>query len=272
MVNIQFKKFLELYDLYLKKYLPTLAISTYLDHLKDHQDPWYDNAKRLLQKDLVKITVKELEESLAVCAEYLDPKLEEDYAIGFVPRKSSKWIAELALPHLSKLPSHHFEHETDNILDVHGQQSSLAGKGRRFVVFDDVSYSGKQLYKAISSMQEELLKERRKGKLFLVVPFISDAAEKWIIDHLTTDLNAQNSEARLRSRKLKIHLITSERKIIDQRTFTEWKIPDSTSLPDNRKEAEIEDDAGQKTSLKFLTNYPPCYREVSEDEKKDKTV
>lgn len=142
-----------------------------------------------------------------------------------------------------------------------GQQSTLARKGHQFVIFDDVSYSGHQLWTVISAMQTELIKQGKKGKLFLVVPFVSAAAETYLLNVLKRQLNAPvGTQGRAGSRKLKIHLITSDRQIKDQTTFTEWKIPDRTSLDSIVTKASIKDDKGNEISLEFLTNYPPCYK------------
>jgi hypothetical protein len=235
-------------------------IKKYLDYLKDHDAPNYDRVKELWEKDILKITVTELQETLAACTKHLDAKLENEYSIGFVPRKSSKWIAELAFPYLSKLPSSHFEHSTDS-LGVVGQQSKLSGKAHQFVIFDDASYSGKQLETVISGMHGQLIKQGKEGKLLLVIPFISAEAEKYLVDNLARKLNAPiGTQAREGSRKLKIQLITSDRPIKNQRTFTEWKVPDDTSLPWHIRGADIKDDMGEETYLEFLTNYPPCYK------------
>jgi hypothetical protein len=91
--------------------------------------------------------------------------------------------------------------------------------------------------------------------------FVSAAAETYLLNKLTGQLNAPvGTQGRSGSRKLKIHLITSDRQIKNQTTFTEWKIPDRTSLDSIVTKASIKDDQGNEISLEYLTNYPPCYK------------
>lgn len=236
------------------------AIQDYLNYLKEtHQDKRYELVKAFWEIGVDKITLETLEEHLFACVNYLDTLLHHDYDIGFVAGKSTKWIAELAIPYLSKLPTNHFEHSSD----VGGHQSKL--KGDRFVIFDDASYSGKQLKTLITSMESELENQGKKRELYLVIPFISSISERHLAHHLAKRLEAKCSK------KLKVHLITSNRKIktmadldptshnSDGITFTEWKIPDTSSLSSAVRGTMIEDKKGTRI-LEFLTNYPPCYK------------
>jgi hypothetical protein len=251
----------DLYHENIKKYLEYLSKSP-LDNNQHIKSFWEDSKK------IDKVTIEELEKCLFACTQHLDKQLEGDYDVGFVPKKSSKWIAELALPYLSKIPLNHFEYSTD----VGGQQTTLSARSQQFVIFDDASYSGSQLVTVISSLQTQLTKQGKKGKLFLVVPFISAVAEKHLIKNLTEKLNAPyGTSARENSRKLQIHLITSNRELKTTSgaypdsqegvgfSFTQWKVPDTASIPSGWREGTIIE-GGQAIILPLLTDYPPCYK------------
>lgn len=243
------------------------ALEQYLSHVKTFKPEQYEDLKSFFEKDVDKITVKELEEHLARCAAYLDTELKNNYQVGFVNKKSLKWIAELALPYLSRQPEQYFEPSTD----VGGAQSKLSTNSRKFVIFDDASYSGHQVKSIISSIQKEMISENSSGKIYFVIPFVSSVAEQYLVDELLRGFKAAGSIAHQGSKKLKVHLITSERKVkmmtdLDPRyekiglTFTEWKIPDTTSLSQNVSSGYTKDENGKTVIYKLLTDYQPCYK------------
>lgn len=250
--------------------LNTSDVQEYLAYLQTHHPNQYQLAKSFWETGVDKITVKELEDYLGACTEHLELQLEQDYDIGFVPKKSSKWIAELAMSYLSKVPAHGFTHSTDT---GGVKQSKLADKSCQFVIFDDASYSGKQLLTIINCLQSQLAEQGKKGKLFLVVPFVSSVAEEFLIAKLAQQLKAaEGSEACKNAKRLKVHLITSTRKVKTMRdlfpgadnqsvSFMEWKIPDTISLSTDVRGATVKIAPDQYKRFNFLTDYPPCYKE-----------
>jgi hypothetical protein len=238
------------------------AVQSYLSQIQLEQPSRYERLKTFFERDVLKLTVDELEDKLPRCTKYLDSKVKGgDYQIGFVKRKSLKWIAELALPYMSCPPIDYFEPSTD----VGGSQTELSKKSSDFVVFDDASYSGKQMITIISSMLQELLRQDRKGKIYFVIPFVSKVAEASILHHLQTLMTSPELHGHEGLKRLKIHLITSERQVKTMKdifpegldsigiTFTEWKVPDTHSL-------SCIVSGGGPSAPELLTNYPPCYK------------
>jgi hypothetical protein len=241
------------------------AIETYLSSIRDLN--MRANHEKFLREGLDKITVRELEEALPPCVQYLSSCLKPLYQLGFVAKKSSQWIAEQALPYLSVSPAAYFEHSTDTISSERGRQSQLISKGKQFVIFDDASYSGQQAMTIISELGAHLAKQKRKGKLFLVIPFISALAEKRLINRMKEKVHFDKRFP------LKMHVITSMRKIKGMSdfaknnpatnkpiSFTEWKVPDNDSLDTTYTIGQVVDEHGKETSLPLLTDYPPCYK------------
>lgn len=234
------------------------AIEEYLEHLQRKNDPGYENVKDLLERGLDSITLEELQVNLATTTRFLDSKLKGDYEIGFIEKKSSKWIAELALRHMKRLPSHSFQH----VAERDGRQTALQKESRRFVIFEDASYSGKQLYSTIMGLHRQLDAQEKQGKLYCVVPFVSTVAKEFLATRLT----------RQPALNLKVHLITSTRQPKALRdvypdnwsthgvTFTEWKVPDEDSLPSFIRSGILPDASGKSKKVSFITEYPCCYK------------
>lgn len=238
-------------------------INAYLDYLQKKDPATTLCLREFFKTGIDKVTVDELETHLATCMTFLNKEL-DDFEIGFIPKKSSEWIASKALGYLAKSPTAHFTHTSDK----GGSQSPLTSKSRTFVICDDCSYSGKQLYTLIRGMQGELCSQGKKAKLYLVVPFISSTAEKFLTHQLKELFKCKERE----SRSLKVHLITSQRplKIVADLdpskqdhsgiSFTEWKVPDTTSLAAFATAGLMEDASGKVIIANFLTDFPPCYK------------
>ncbi len=149
-------------------------VQAFLNDIQRSQPDAHEKvAKLFANRDL--ITFGELQKALSQCTAKLKDLLgDNDYSIGFVPNKSQKWIAEMALPHLNRAPASCFQNQTDNKgSDV--QQSQLRTEDKNFVIFDDASYTGKQLVMIIKKLKEQLNQTHSNTpcKLFLVVPFCS---------------------------------------------------------------------------------------------------
>lgn len=253
-----------------KNQIQETQVQAYLETLKD--TPRYQIIKDFWERGVDKITCAELDNALPLCSGFLDAQLKDKYEIGFVAGKSSKWIAELALPYLKHLPSGHFTLKTD----TGGAQSSVGIEARQFLVFDDASYSGHQLTVVFRSLKAQMISQGKRGKLIFVVPFISKAAQEYLVQKLTEDLNAPvNSAAYSPHCPLKVHLITTDRpvkvmrdyfsksKSIEGITFTEWKIPDTTSLANAVRSAMVTLPSGEDYIYNFLTDHLPCYKQKS---------
>lgn len=255
---------------------------------KNHEE-WYPLKCRLFQA-LDKITFEHLQSGLASCCEKLKARLKNhNYAIGFVPKKSQQWIAEIALPLLNQAPETSFQNATELSAGVaQGWQSALKSSTKHFVIFDDASYSGAQLMTTISALRRAVLDTHKQEKchLYLVVPFISTAS----LEGIKKDTLSYPTDVG----HLKVHLITTDKKIkammndvftekefwqlvtIENAlhiycngreptkclTFLEWKIADNNSIP---LEVVTRYDYDPKTRKKeitdrFITDFPPPYR------------
>lgn len=241
------------------------AVQQLLEYYREKQPTEYESLKTFWTTGVDKITIEELEVNLASCTKFFDTLIKKEYNIGFVPEKSSKWIAQQAMPFLTKLPSQHFLHDSDKErVEVTVPSRDI----QHFAIFDDASYTGTQIWRIISTLNTQLATTYRTGKLYLIIPFISDLAKKTLVNEIQNHMASDKFD-------LKIRLITSERKIramsetefakyaLDPDTtvtFTEWKIPDNTSLALEVMDGVIEDSDGETVILETITNYPPCYK------------
>ena len=247
------------------------VINDYLEKLQVEHPDWYALKSKFFNNIDI-ISYDELKEALAVCCHQLNELLgDQQYSLGFVPEKSQQWIAEHALPHLKKLPQTYFQNEADGGITAEGArgyQEEVKTDQKHFVIFDDCSYSGTQLFGLIEGLKKAAGKTHKDEKchLYLVVPFLSETAENYIQNF--------NKLALIQGLgNLQIHLITSNRKITSMQnhftyqeteqlakfdakafgthnwlreyvdlgrgtqaptvclTITEWKVPDEKSFP-----------------------------------------
>jgi len=216
------------------------------------------------------ITFSQLESALCSCVQRLNVLLEgKPFSIGYTPGKSQQWVVELALGYLDHLPVESFRVETGG-----GSWQIQICSGENFVVFDDASYSGTQLYESLAHLAYSVHKGtlRDDFSLFFVVPFLSKTAEKVFFTQLAAIRKAIHLE------NMNVHLITSgvgitsfdevykkgssereelfacEKKLYERKvlksppelvyesgfgkclTFTEWKRPDSVSVPEHLRQ------------------------------------
>lgn len=259
---------------------------------QDNHAEWYTLRKKLFEGMEV-IPFKDLMDSLKTCCQKLQSKLgSHEYAIGFVPKKSQQWMAELSVPYLDRSPSSFFEVATDNIFDIRGSQSALKNPVKRFVVFDDAAYSGHQLDTLISGLQQAILPihGQEKCHLYLVVPFMSPHAVNLLQNNFKRNICIFGDKGHL-----KIHLMTSERPIkamsdvLTENEMTrlisiengldtycngrtrnkclslmEWKVPDNASMPRPLKQQElyISEKKAYEVKRQFVTNYLPPYKNI----------
>lgn len=272
-------------------------ITAYLNKIRATHPEKYVLFERLFNSTEM-ITFEELQVALASCTNRLDKMLAgQDYSIGFVKNKSQKWLAELALPGLSKGPSASFENATETLGEVSGQ-TTIASEIHNLVIFDDASYSGKQLCYTIEKLKQSLASSHgtEPCNLYLIVPFISKEAEKKI--HNKINLISENkvdSSKKLTAGNLKVHLITTDKRIKSVNealsedevkqladfarsekqpgnggfysegfcdkclTFTEWKTADDASIPSAVKLHF--DPLTYEVDHTFVTNFLPPYKQ-----------
>ena len=87
------------------------------------------------------VTFEKFEKALKETVTDLNSQIpkDQDYVILVRKKKSNKWVAELALPHLTKLPKDAIDLDNlETYLEEHPEVKNV-------VLFDDASYSGEQM-------------------------------------------------------------------------------------------------------------------------------
>jgi len=126
------------------------------------------------------ISIATFDIALKQCVEQLNRCLRSHFSVGLACGKSMQWVASLALKDLQILPTSWFPLSSDqgtqfvkipeSLLDIsHVSEETL-------VIFDDCSYSGTQLCNNLRSIDEEVDKGKIPKKLFIVIPYMSQAA------------------------------------------------------------------------------------------------
>ncbi len=213
--------------------------------------------------NLDKITVKDLEENLAACTLYLNTLIQNDYTVGFSKNKSSCWIASQAIPHMDKTPKNRFVPKYDTGGEIPTDPEITDNE---LVIYDDASYSGNQIESLLMHLNRSMRRQSRQANVYLVIPFISELA----LDRLNYALEASSKRREL---NLKIHLITSDKKVKQVKdvlpnstssqcvSFMEWKTPDGLSIEPSLRSVYLDMGDGERDCYDFLTNYQPCYKE-----------
>lgn len=209
----------------------------------------------LLFDSMEYISFEKLLRSLSACTSKLSEKLNGcDYQVGFAPKKSQKWIAELAIPFLNKTPKGSFVPAIDTIGSF-STQGPLSNESH-IVVFDDCSYSGVQLNGLIKNIRKQALETfgRKKITIHIVVPFISSVALERLKVHENSDSEKENYKVHIYTSNNTIPLVKdrltkeeySMHESADSReknpaceefiankclAYTEWKVPDTKSIP-----------------------------------------
>lgn len=209
----------------------------------------------LLLDSMEYISFQKLLNGLNACTSKLSEKLKGfDYQVGFAPKKSQKWVAELAIPMLNKTPTGSFVPSIDTI----GSSSSQGplSKENHIVVFDDCSYSGVQLNGLIKNIRREALNTFSKSKvtIHIVVPFISSVALERLNVHKNSESEQENYKVHIYTTNTPIPIVKerlseqeySKYESADSRelnpgceefiankclAYTEWKVPDTKSIP-----------------------------------------
>lgn len=257
------------------------VVGAHLNFLKT-QPEWYEIKKRVFE-NLDKITFQELMSGLSICCDELNRLLvDKDYTLLFYKYKSHEWMASFALPQLKKQPQQCLWTDTLVISDI-TKQFKL--EDYTFVIFDDITYSGSQLFQLCRSLNSQAEKDKRKYKVYLVIPFMTDEIKKiystsyWKeieihiitttrqVKTLNTIFNQNEIKDVLKRYNDKLSPLicelwdeeTWERqlKFFGKKTltFTEWKVPDTTSMWEAIQNVEVEEK--QRTSV--FTSFDPPY-------------
>ncbi|MBA3238952.1 MAG: hypothetical protein H0T62_11485 [Parachlamydiaceae bacterium] len=216
----------------------------------------YQKTGRIAIENTRHITMVEFNQALETCVLKLNHEMVEKkvltYTVGIVYGKSNQWVTSLALLTLEQLPTSHFtlgsKQGTMDLIIPEQEFDMSHVQEKTVVLFDDVSYSGKQMGKNIAEVAQEMTKvpslDQKNNNLFVVIPFITKSAFKFF-----NEINKRNEN------KLTITLITMEERIQsttdifkqsqfwfealcpgkgnekgDTSCYTDWRLPDATSF------------------------------------------
>jgi hypothetical protein len=136
-------------------------------------------------------TFPQLMKGLKICCRKVNGLLKNgDYLLGCHPKKSSQWVASLALPYLKYLPNYFTGISKGGVLESTDKISKEESLPYRFpadvdtlVIFEDILYSGSQMTTVLREMHEQKL---LIGKTVYVVAPISSSAARSTIDKFCT--------------------------------------------------------------------------------------
>lgn len=162
------------------------------------------------------------------------------FQVGMLKDKSQTWIAELAEKYFGIRFEAAFGLATDHIANAN--PTRLTGSSKQLIVFDDISYSGSQIYESVKTLiwsQAYHAFKREPVEVFILIPFMTERAIKQI----------QSLKERA-GQNVTLHVITSNEKIeciddilgarwgdsagFDRRQaacLPAWKSPDGASFP-----------------------------------------
>lgn len=156
------------------------------------------------------ITMAKFDGALKQCVGELNKRINTPYSVGMVCGKSMQWVASLALKDVTTLPASWFPLSSkqgswtaktpESHLDIsHVTEDTL-------VIFDDCSYSGTQLFDNLCKIEEAVNKGKVPKKLYMVIPFVSQAALDFY-KHFQTTMHRSAPSL------LQVELITGNEKI-----------------------------------------------------------
>jgi hypothetical protein len=139
-----------------------------------------EDEKKVLQhmEDNVQhISMTQFEEKLKECVTELNKSLKnKTFSVGFACGKSSQWVSGLALKTLETLPTSWFPLKSSYKDPVQSDLGVEEVEEKDIVLFDDISYSGKQITGYIKGIEKQLMSKKMVKNLFLIIPFITKQA------------------------------------------------------------------------------------------------
>lgn len=206
------------------------------------------------------ITQSQLDKGLEECVTVLNKHLRElgmpSYAVAVAEEKSSQWCMELATPYLDYAPSSGLSIGGGGVVIGKGKAVAPVGKVEDvkeevLVLFEDCSYSGRQLDSYLRQFTTQRHEANKPLKIFVVVPFMSQDA---------FEINQSNIEYRKANgmKDVTVNVITTETRIKSLRdvfpdemerdkfyfdlagssqeashfALCDWRFPDEASFPE----------------------------------------
>ena len=196
-------------------------------------------AETLLHQEAQILTYDQLRRGIVSCTEQLSSQLgSRDYTVVYMGAKSNQWVTEMALPFMGNLPAH-------EVVENLPQQQGDRLQDNCLVFFDDGSYSGCQIMEALEEVATNASADRPLD-VYFSIPFISSNALNYMRVILMR-LNKQNINLHVITTKVPIKtlneafqtnpdlipLVGPNPLLLEENcaTLTEWKVPDSTSIP-----------------------------------------
>lgn len=198
------------------------------------------------------ISMQDFDEALKECVkqfnEALAQQADKAYAVGAVWGKSNQWVASLALKDLEVLPTSAFSLGAQGSLTAQEpkQEFDISHiKEDNVVLFDDCSYSGRQIYDNVVKVHNAFQEKGRRVNLFVVIPFMTTQAKEGLArltEHvelkvITTNKNILTVKEIFPIKK-ELHVFLDHMNTgyddwrMTQKTlcYTDWRFPDGTSF------------------------------------------
>lgn len=241
-----------------------------------------DLARRVVENIDI-ISFEAFQKGLSACITTLNSLLkDQDYALGYAVGKSQEWLSQQAVPYVTRSPSSTFSVDATGSGTI-SEQGVLDTVMQHYVMFDDASYSGKQVREMLVGLAKAIISKNPQAKnihVYLVIPFVSESAKDTIALALQED-------SCIKQIGLHVHLITTDRKVkpisdtlsseeiqelaretgaVNSRhclTIMEWKIPDGSSFPiPFRRGVQIRGEGDDQEVRRFplFTDKPAPYK------------
>lgn len=159
------------------------VISIFAKKWVEAHHEYYQPALKSLQQSIKRIThsvfKKHLKKVVVKFNEELDKVDDKSYTVLVQSGKSNQWVAELALKYLSEKPTDCLPLGEKQARDYSQYLDTLSKTDRvakRIVLFDDASYSGKQLRDHVAAIFEKHAKLKSEPTVHVVVPFATKYA------------------------------------------------------------------------------------------------
>ncbi len=215
----------------------------------------------------IHITFPTLVSELQKCIALFNQRIgSEPYEAVVLSGRSNEWIAQLAIKHGIKEPSH--------IYYFRECKSNPAPSHKTVVLFDDCAFSGSKSEDLIRWLLDPEENTTVVTKIFLIIPFTSVAAKKMVADYakiaeivlITSHLSIPTAQEHLDEAQFKrfcelftpVKVSNPEKLMIKSShlAVSDWRIADSTSIPANYIKGEINYEPAVKTEIPIAD----CYR------------
>jgi hypothetical protein len=205
--------------------------------IETHPDPDAKQALTELTGHIRHVSQAEFEESLQATTQHLNTVLEREggeYVIAVAKGKSNKWVAQLAMPHLSKEP----KEEISLVFPLYLQEyvrRKAKNPNETFpkciVLFDDAAYSGEQLSRVIRNILSSINEHNNRPgsvkipipKIIVASPYMTNFAEHAIKEKVTDFSVGQGREKHSATRYLEIlpynRIMSIKEQIPNQKTL-----------------------------------------------------